>query len=98
VITPVGEEVQVKSLREVPGKKRTNFSPISDVDYDFVILVIFDEDSQVTQALRPNRDPVEELLIINSKGQRIIRWSKKLTEIRRLDLSDAAEWLHPVIE
>lgn len=101
VITPAGEKVQVKSLREVPGKKRTNFSPISDTDYDFVVLVIFDEDFRVTQALRLDRDLVEGLFAINSKGQRIIRWSKKLAgnpEVRPLDLSDAAEWLHPVIE
>ncbi len=101
VITPAGDKVQVKSLREVPGKKRTNFSPISDADYDFVVLVIFNEDFQVTQALQFNRDLVEALFAINSKGQRIIRWSKKLaenSEVRPLDLSGAAEWLHSVIE
>jgi hypothetical protein len=101
VITPAGEKVQVKSLREVPGKKRTNFSPISDPDYDFVVLVIFDEDFRVTRALRLDRDLVEQMFATNSKGQRIIRWSKRLVgnpEVRPLDLSDAAEWLHPVID
>lgn len=52
VLTPDGEKVQVKSLREVPGKNRTNFSPIADSDYDFVLLVIFDEDFRVTLGLR----------------------------------------------
>jgi hypothetical protein len=38
-----------------------------------------------------SRDLVEELFTINLKGQRIIRWSKKLAgnpEVRPLDLSD----------
>ena len=101
VLTPAGEKVQVKALREVLGKKRTNFSPINDADYDFVVLVIFDEGFRVTRALRLDRDLVEKLFTVNSKGQRIIRWSKKLAEnpeVRPLDLSDAAEWLRPVIE
>lgn len=101
VITPTGEKAQVKSLREVPGKRRSNFSPISDPDYDFVVLVIFDEDFRITKALRLDRDLVEKLFTTNSKGQRIIRWSKKLVgnpEVRPLDLSGAADWLHPVID
>ncbi len=101
VITPDGEKVQVKSLREVPGKRRTNFSPISDDDYDFVVLVIFDESFQVTRGLRLGRDLVEQLFTPNSKGERIIRWSKKLAEnplALPIDLSDAAQWLQPIID
>ncbi len=89
VITPEGKKVQVKALREVPGKKRTNFSPI----HDFVVLVIFDEHFRVTQALRLNRELIEELFAVNPKGQRIIRWSKKLATnptAEPLDLSGAA--------
>lgn len=101
VITPDGEKVQVKALREVPGKKRTNFSPVGDSDYDFVVLVIFDENFRVTQALRLDRELVEEVFDENSKGQRIIRWSKKLAsnpKVRSIDLSGAAEWLDPVVD
>lgn len=98
VLTPRGEKVQVKSLREVPGKRRTNFSPISDSDYDFVVLVIFNEDFRVTLGLRLDRSLVEELFAPNAKGQRIIRWSKKLAsdpKAQPIDLSDAAGWLDP---
>jgi hypothetical protein len=101
VIAPEGERIQVKSLREVPGKKRTNFSPISDPDYDSVVLVIFNEDFQVTEALKLQRQLVEELFSPNKKGQRIIRWSKKLKanpNIELVDLSDAAAWLQPVVD
>ena len=56
-----GERLQVKALRQTGARGRRNLSPIRDVDYDAVIVVIFDEDFRVTEGLRIERARVEEL-------------------------------------
>lgn len=101
VLAPDGERIQVKSLRKMPGKKRTNFSPISEDEYDSVVIVIFNEDFQVTEGLKLSRASVEEMFGLNKKGQRIIRWTKKLRDDPRgepVDFSSAASWLMPVVD
>jgi hypothetical protein len=101
VITPSQELIQVKALREVPGKQRSNFSPINDSNYDSVVLVIFNEDFHVTEGLKLSRDLVEDLFPLNKRGQRIIRLSQKLKDnpdLDPVDLSTAAAWLQPVLD
>ena len=50
VTTDHGERIQVKAMRLTPTTKRRNVSPIRDRDYDSVVIVVFDEDFQVTEA------------------------------------------------
>ena len=50
VTTDDGERIQVKAMRLTPTTKRRNVSPIRDRDYDSVVIVVFDEDFQVTEA------------------------------------------------
>ena len=52
VRTLQGERIQVKAMRQTAGAKRHNVSPIRDRDYDFVVIVILDEDFVVTEGLR----------------------------------------------
>lgn len=61
VMTAAGERIQVKAMRTTPTSKRRNLSPIRDRDYDSVVIVVFDEDFQVTEGLKLTRDVVEEL-------------------------------------
>jgi hypothetical protein len=59
VKTPDGERIQVKSRRKTPHSKPTVLSPISDDEYDSLVVVIFNEDFQVTEGLRASRALVE---------------------------------------
>jgi hypothetical protein len=98
---PDGELIQVKSLRAMPGKQRTALSPISDDDYDSVVVLIFNEAFQVTEGLKLTRGLVEDLFARNTKGQRIVRVSQKLKDnplVETVDFSDAASWLKPIVE
>jgi hypothetical protein len=52
VKAPDGELIQVKSRRRTPESNPTVLSPISDDDYDSLVVVIFDEDFQVTEGLK----------------------------------------------
>jgi len=52
VCTPNGERIQVKSIRTTLTTKRKNLSPIRDREYDSVVVVVFDEEFQVTDALK----------------------------------------------
>ena len=61
VLTPEGERIQVKAARNTPTNKRTNLSPIRDREYDSVVAVLFDEDFQITDALKVSREVAEEL-------------------------------------
>jgi Family of unknown function (DUF6998) len=61
VKAPDGERIQVKAMRQTPTNKRRNVSPIRDRDYDSVVIVIFNENFQVTEGLRLARATVEEL-------------------------------------
>lgn len=96
------ERIQVKALRQTPNTNRTNLSPIRDADYDSVVIVIFNEDFQVTEGLRLSRSLVEELFdhkdYVNG---RVIRVTRKLREdprVESVDFSGAASWLQPVVE
>jgi hypothetical protein len=62
VRTPDGERIQVKAIRTTSTTKRKNLSPIRDRDYDSVVVIIFDEEFQLTDALNsrarsPRRPP-----------------------------------------
>ena len=64
VMTPDGERIQVKAMRVTEANlKRTNLSPIRDIDYDSVVVVIFDEDFRTTEGLKLARSLVEELYV-----------------------------------
>jgi hypothetical protein len=84
----------VKALRLAGARGRRNLSPIRDTDYDAVIVVIFDEDFRVTEALRIERATVEQLFPHRSHvNGRIITVTKKLRTadgVRVVKLSDAA--------
>ncbi|GGC69727.1 hypothetical protein GCM10011410_23200 [Hoyosella rhizosphaerae] len=58
--SPEGHRIQVKGMRLTPTTKSRNLSPIRDSDYDFVVVVIFNEDFHVIEALRMSRNTVEE--------------------------------------
>lgn len=49
VETSDGELIQVKAMRQTPTSKRRNLSPIRDRTYHSVVIVLFDEDFQVTR-------------------------------------------------
>jgi len=91
---PSGERLQVKALRQTGARGRRNLSPIRDVDYDAVIVVIFDEDFRVTEGLRIRRATVEELFPHRAHvNGRIITLTQKLRDhpdVAVVELSDAA--------
>ena len=93
VCTPQGERLQVKALRQTGARSRRNLSPIRDADYDAVIVVIFDEDFRVTEALRIERETVEEIFPHRDHvNGRIIIVTNKLRahpSVRTIELSDA---------
>lgn len=88
------ERIQVKALRQVPGSKRRNLSPIRDSDYTCVVIVIFDEDFGVTEGLRLERELVEELFepraYVNGRVITVTRALRDDPRIQHLDLSAAA--------
>jgi hypothetical protein len=92
VKTAAGERIQVKSMRVVPGKKRTKLSPIRDGDYDTVVIVIFDEDFRVTEGLRMSRQTAEAVgTYVEREGALRISVTAKLRkhpEVESIDLSD----------
>ena len=93
VLLPSGERLQVKALRQTGARGRRNLSPIRDVDYDAVIVVIFDEDFRVTEGLRIERATVEELFPHRAHvNGRIITLTQKLRDhpdVAVVQLSDA---------
>lgn len=102
VKAPDGELIQVKALRRTPGKNRTALSPIRDDEYDSVVVVVFNEDFQVTEGLRLSRALVEDLFPVKShQNGRVITVTQKLrsnSAVERVDFSDAAGWLQPVVD
>ncbi|WP_051221464.1 hypothetical protein [Conexibacter woesei] len=48
VLTAAGERIQVKAVRVTATTKRRSLSPIRDSAYDSVVVVMLDEDFQVT--------------------------------------------------
>jgi hypothetical protein len=93
VRTPDGERIQVKSIRTTPTTKRRNLSPIRDSDFDSVVVVVFDEDFNVTDALKVRRDVAEELSVYRAHvNGRILHLSSALVDdprVEHIDLSDA---------
>ena len=94
VTTPDGERIQVKAMRLTPTSNRRNLSPIRDRNYDFVVVVIFDENFQVTEGLRFSRKVVEELFEHHAYvNGRIITVTKALRAhplVETVELTDAA--------
>lgn len=63
VLGPDGERIQVKAIRITDRNARTrkNLSAIRDTDYDSVVVVVFNADFTVREALKFPRSTVEEL-------------------------------------
>lgn len=84
-------------MRTTPTSKRRNVSPIRDSDYDSVVIVVFDEDFQVTAGLKFTREVVEELFAHRPYvNGRIITVTKRLWQhplVDAVDLSDTARGL-----
>jgi hypothetical protein len=92
VRAPDGERIQVKSIRTTPTTKRRNLSPIRDSDFDSVVVVVFDEDFNVTDALKLSRDVAEELSVYRAHvNGRILHLSSLVDDprVEHIDLSDA---------
>jgi hypothetical protein len=52
--------IQVKSRRKTAESNPTVLSPISDDEYDSLVVVIFDEDFRVIEGLKATRELIEE--------------------------------------
>lgn len=92
VRTPDGERIQVKAARHTATNKRTNLSPIRDRDYDSVVAVIFDEDFQVTDALKLTREVAEDLAAWKAHINGHVLYLTRLLgdgRVEHIDLSDA---------
>jgi len=94
VKTPGGERIQVKAMRRTSMSNRRNLSPIRDKDYDSVVVVLFDENFQVTEGLKLSREVVEELFEHRAYvNGRIITLTKALRadpRVETVELADAA--------
>lgn len=92
VITPEGERLQVKALRQTGARSRRNLSPIRDAEYDAVIVVLFDEDFRVTEGLRIPRPTVEELFphrpYVNGRVVTVTGGLRAHPDVQALVLSD----------
>jgi hypothetical protein len=95
---PEGERVQVKAMRRTPANRRSSLSPIRDADYDTVVIVIFDEDYNVTEGLRLTRAIVETLFVhkayINGRVITVTRALRADPRVAAVDLAHAAQRLH----
>lgn len=100
VKAPGGELIQVKSRRRTPESNPTVLSPISDNEYDSLVVVIFDEDFRVTEGLKASRSLVEDRFGLDGKNQRRVRLSKLRSdpEVEEVDFSKVSAWLTPVVE
>lgn len=95
VKTPGGERIQVKALRRTLTGSRRNLSPIRDGDYDWVVVVIFDEDFRVTEGLRFRREVVEELFPHKAHvNGRVITVTEVLRSDPRVESLDLSHALH----
>lgn len=92
VKTDSGERIQVKAVRNTPTTKRKNLSPIRDSEYDSVIVVIFDEDFLVTDALKLTREVAEDLAswVAHVNGH-VLYVNRLLADprVERIDMTDA---------
>ncbi|HET7060194.1 MAG TPA: hypothetical protein VFH99_02665 [Candidatus Saccharimonadales bacterium] len=100
VKTPSGERIQVKSRRETPDSTPTVLSPISEDEYDSVVVVLFDEDFQITEGLKATREVIEDRFNLDGKNQRRVRLNKLRADSRTepVNFSDASAWLTPIID
>jgi hypothetical protein len=94
VTAPDGERLEVKGIRIAAARRRANLSPLPATStYTHVVVVVFDAELRVTEALRIPRAAVERLFAPRKKdGARIIRLSQKLRadpEVVPVDISDA---------
>jgi hypothetical protein len=98
VKTVEGERIQVKAMRKTPTSKRRNLSPIRDREYDSVVVVIFDEDFNVTQGLKFDRETVEEFFrhrpYVNGRVIAITSALVADARVEHVDLSHVAQRLH----
>ena len=98
VKTSAGERIQVKAMRRTPTNKRRNVSPIRDRDYDSVVIVVFDEDFNVTEGLKFPREAVEDLFEHRAYvNGRIIAVTDKLRSdprVKTIELAETAKRLH----
>lgn len=96
--TPEGERIQVKAMRTTATTKRRNVSPIRDIEYDSVVIVIFDEDFQVLEGLKMSRALVEELFAhrdyVNGRVINVTQALRADTRLEIVDLAPAALRLH----
>lgn len=93
VATPDSERLEVKGIRLAEVRTRSNLSPIPPSStYTAAIVVVFDENLRVTEALRVPRATVEALFKPRKRdGARIIRVGRRLREestVQLVDLSD----------
>ncbi|MEU4430026.1 hypothetical protein AB0F65_05020 [Nocardia rhamnosiphila] len=91
--TPDGERIQVKGMRRTGANKRANLSAIRDADYDTLVVVIFDQDFDLTVSFTMPRAKVEESFTRSAHVNGIIpRISNRLLageSITRIDLREA---------
>lgn len=94
VQTPDGLHLEVKGIRIDEVATRRNLSPIpSSSTYSKVIIVVFDSDLRVAEALAVDRATVEELFRPRAKdGARVIRLTARLRQhpaVESVALSDS---------
>lgn len=94
VLSPAGERIQVKAMRLTATTKRRSLSPIRDSAYDSVVVVILDEDFQVTEGLKLDRALVEELFAhrayVNGRVITVTKTLRAHPQVEALDLAPAA--------
>jgi hypothetical protein len=92
------ERIQVKAIRQTPRYTRTTLSPIRDSEYDSVVVVIFDEDFNVTEGLKFSRATVEETFphkpYVNGRIVSVTKAFRSRPDVASLDLSAVAATLH----
>jgi hypothetical protein len=91
----VGDErLQVKSLRQTGTRPRRTLSPIRSEDYTAVVIVVFDDDLRVIEALRVPRTVVNDMFPHRPHvNGRIIHLGRRLREhpdVEQIPLSDDA--------
>lgn len=89
-----GERLEVKALRVAEGGNAgRGLSPIRKSDYDTVIVVVFNEDFEVTEGLRIPREVVEERFAVeeyrNARSIRLTQALRSDARVEAVDLSDA---------
>lgn len=94
VLTPDGERIQVKAIRSMPTTRRRNVSPIRDSAYDAVVILVLDENFQVVEGLKLERETVEELFphrdYVNGRVITVTAALRADPRVEKLDLHDAA--------